>query len=106
MTNHLALRLDRERFAEMSCIAGVGGDVPALLRRAHSGRPIIVLDGCPLRCAHACLARHGLSPHLDIELSRLGVKKMYGSDFDPGEAQRIYAAVRDTVLNIAPQKDD
>jgi len=47
LANHLALQLDRHGMAEMSCIAGVGGDVPQLLKLAHSGRPIIALDGCP-----------------------------------------------------------
>ena len=48
MANHLALQLDRQGIAEMSCIAGVGGDVPSLVRTACSGRPLIALDGCPL----------------------------------------------------------
>ena len=43
-----AVRLDRGGDAEMSCISGVGGGVPALTRIAQSGRPILALDGCPL----------------------------------------------------------
>ena len=46
MANHLAVRLDRSGVAEMSCIAGVGGNVPHLVRIARSGRPILALDGC------------------------------------------------------------
>ena len=45
LANHVALRLDRCGAAEMSCIAGVGGDVPHLMKTARSGRPIIALDG-------------------------------------------------------------
>src|SRR5690606_21354051 len=41
MANWLAVALDRRGLAEMSCIAGVGGDVPKLVRVATSGRPII-----------------------------------------------------------------
>ena len=37
LANHVALQLDREGLAEMSCIAGVGGDVPSLVRLARSG---------------------------------------------------------------------
>ena len=39
MANQLAIRLDREGLAEMSCIAGVGGGVPGLVKTARSGRP-------------------------------------------------------------------
>ena len=38
MANHIAVRLDRLKVAEMSCIAGVGGDVKPLVRIAQSGR--------------------------------------------------------------------
>jgi uncharacterized metal-binding protein len=44
MANHLAISLDRRGMAEMSCIAGVGGDVPKLVRLAKSGRGIIGID--------------------------------------------------------------
>ena len=33
MANHLAVKLDRDGAAEMSCIAGVGGDVPSLVAK-------------------------------------------------------------------------
>ena len=66
LANDLALRLDRARLAEMSCIAGVGGDVPLLVRRARSGRPILALDGCPLHCVKGCLARHEVVPTLHL----------------------------------------
>ena len=88
MTNHIAVGLDRLGVAEMSCIAGVGGGVPGLVRIARSGRPIVALDGCPLHCSLHCLARHGIEPDLHVDLSRLGVKKKIHKDFDREEADR------------------
>lgn len=87
--NAIALRLDRARDAEMSCIAGVGGDVPSLVAVARSGRPIVVIDGCPLRCAHNCLRRHGVEPALPVVLSNHGVKRLPHADFDPEQADRL-----------------
>lgn len=92
MTNHLALRLDREGVAEMSCIAGVGGGVAGLVRTAQSGRRILALDGCVLKCASACLANAGVVADVHLVLSEHGVKKRQHADFDPAEAQRVYAA--------------
>jgi uncharacterized metal-binding protein len=92
MANHLALRLDRDGAAEMSCIAGVGGGVPGLVRTARSGRRILALDGCVLACAKACLAREGLVPDIHLVLADDGVKKRKHVDFDAAEAHRIYAA--------------
>src|SRR3972149_266596 len=57
MTNYLAQRFDREGLAEMSCIAGVGGNAGNVARVARCGRPILALDGCSLACASAPLYR-------------------------------------------------
>jgi uncharacterized metal-binding protein len=89
LANHLAIRLDRLGVAEMSCIAGVGGDVGPLVRTAKSGRPILVLDGCPLRCAAHILERHGIQPDWQFDLSQHGVAKRKHEDFDPDDAARV-----------------
>lgn len=93
MTNWLALKLDRTGRAEMSCIAGVGGDVPSLVRKATSGRPVIAIDGCALECAKHCLERHGVEPAVHHRLSNAGVRKKYGQDFDPEQAEEVFAGL-------------
>ncbi|HEV8442700.1 MAG TPA: putative zinc-binding protein [Steroidobacteraceae bacterium] len=100
MANALAIRLDRAGAAEMSCIAGVGGDVEGLVLTARSGRPILALDGCVLACARACLARAGLAPTRHLLLSDFGVKKRKHADFDPAQAAELYDR---QVLPVAQQ---
>lgn len=90
MANHLALRLDRDGLAEMSCIAGVGGGVEGLVRTARSGRPILALDGCVLRCVVACLGNAGVVADRHVLLSDAGVRKRRHQDFDRDEAERVY----------------
>lgn len=90
MANHFALRLDRENLAEMSCIAGVGGLIPALLRVARKPRPILALDGCPLHCVLACLQQADIAATLSVDLSTLGVKKLKRNDFSMIEANEIW----------------
>lgn len=94
MANHIAVKLDRLKVAEMSCIAGVGGDVKPLVRTAKSGRPIIALDGCPLQCAAHILKRHGLTADKHYDLSKMGVSKKYHEDFDPQEAVRMLQRIQ------------
>lgn len=100
--NHVALQLDRRGVAEMSCIAGVGGDVPHLVKIAKSGRPIIALDGCALACARHCLARHEVQPDRYYQLQKYGVKKRYHADFDREQAD---AVVEQVIAAIAPLAD-
>lgn len=89
MANYLAVQLDRKGLAEMSCIAGVGGNVKKLVRTALSGRKIIVIDGCPLACSKACLSNHGIVPDHHIELTALGVAKRQHEDFNVQQANEI-----------------
>jgi len=93
LANAVALKLDRAEIAEMSCIAGVGGDVPSLLRTAKSGRSIVALDGCALACVRSSLARHGIEPTLHFDLAEHGVRKRLHADFDPAQAQRVFRTV-------------
>jgi uncharacterized metal-binding protein len=93
MANYIALRLDRLGLAEMSCIAGVGGGVKPLVKKAASGRPVLAIDGCALACARACLARHGVKPDRHYLLTDYGVKKRYHEDFDRAQAEDALAKV-------------
>ena len=99
LANHLAIRLDREGVAQMSCIAGVGGNVRHLVRIAEeavaTGRPIVAIDGCALACVKACLAQRGIEPTEHVLLSDSGVRKRYHSDFDPAQAEALHEELVD-----------
>lgn len=97
MANYLAIQLDRLGIAEMSCIAGVGGNVKKLVKTALSGRKIIAIDGCPLACTKACLSNHALLPDLAMDLSRMGVSKRQHEDFDKEQANIILENLKITL---------
>ena len=93
MANYMALQTDRKGIADMSCIAGVGGSVKKLVKTALSGRKIIVIDGCPLACAKACLTQHSVKPDLHIELTSYGVTKQNHKDFDKQQADELLKVI-------------
>lgn len=90
LANNLALRLDRAGVAEMSCIAGVGGGVPALVRTARSGRRIIALDGCKLHCTKACLGNCAVEADVHVTLSDYGVRKRFGEDCSAEQEDELF----------------
>lgn len=106
MANYIAVQLDREEFAEMSCIAGVGGNVKKLVRTAQSGRKIIVIDGCPLACSKACLTNHLISPDIHIQLTEYGVKKQDHVDFDKNEANILFNKIKEEVSSLKTIKQE
>lgn len=101
LANDLALRLDRDGLAEMSCIAGVGGDVPPLVKKACSGRPILALDGCHLHCVRGCLARHGVIPAYALTLTEYGLRKRYGESSSLDDFEMLYEELQFLLLSSA-----
>lgn len=95
LANHIAIQMDRAQIAEMSCIAGVGGDVRSLVNTAKSGRRIVALDGCALKCVEHCLQRHAILPDSHFVMSDLGVEKKYHQDFDKHQAEIVYKKIID-----------
>ena len=104
LANTLALRLDRDGEAQMSCIAGVGGDIQSFVRQATSGRPILALDGCPLACVQNTLKRHGVEPDRYLQLQEPGLKKRYGYDAEESDVERFYPHVANLAREIRPRQ--
>jgi uncharacterized metal-binding protein len=97
MANYLAVQLDRQGVAEMSCIAGVGGNVKKLVKTALSGRKIVVIDGCPLACSKHCLENHSVKPDLYFDLSLMGVSKKVHEDFCHLQAKALFIKLKQMI---------
>lgn len=93
LANAIAVRLDRTGLAEMSCIAGVGGGVKPLVRKATSGRRIVAIDGCPLGCCERALGNHGVTADRVVRLHERGLRKRQHVDFTAEERDVVYAEV-------------
>lgn len=91
--NSLAVRLDREGLAEMSCIVGVAAGVSSHVRLARGGRPLLLIDGCPIACCARALGIHEIQPTLHIDLSKNGIPKQKHEDLDEEELNRLWEDV-------------
>ena len=100
VANKVAIDLNREKKAEMSCIAGIGGNVKSLVKLAKSGRTVIALDGCALHCAKSCLAQQSIPATMHYTLTDYGIKKQYNFDFEASDVERIKQKVLHD-LNLA-----
>ena len=93
LANRVAIELDRLGIAEMSCIAGVGGGVEPLVRKAKSGRRIVSLDGCELHCVKRCLSQHSIEPTIEYTLTDFGIKKQAHTDYLESEVAEVRSKV-------------
>ncbi|GGX02752.1 putative zinc-binding protein [Undibacterium macrobrachii] len=100
LANDCALDLDRTGRAQMSCISGVGGGVPSLQKLAHSGRPILALDGCALACVKACLQQAGVSATVHLILNQEGVRKHFHTEAHPDERAHISKVIDQGLIEL------
>ncbi len=100
LANQAALALAKQGHAEMSCIAGVGGGVKSLVKRAQSGRTVIALDGCQLQCTRHCLQRADVEPTLHIILTDHGFNKKKYSDPEALQVSEICHAVNGALEKV------
>lgn len=100
LANDIAIVLDREDIAEMSCIAGLGGDVMPLVKKAQAADHIIAIDGCPLHCTLNTLARHELLPTHHIQLHKLHLRKRYHKSCSLSESYHALSHVYE-VLGVS-----
>lgn len=85
----------------MSCIAGVDGDVQPLVNTATSGRPMVVIDGCPLECARKSLANHDVTPDAHVNLATKGVPKEYPVDYDDDQADGMFDHLLEEIERVS-----
>lgn len=100
LANEAAIRLDHSGVAEMSCIAGVGGGVPGLVRVARSGRPIVAIDGCQMHCVTHCLEKAGVTPAEHVKLYERGYKKRRGQRYGDETIAEVCRDVGDIIAQL------
>lgn len=98
LANDLAVTLDREEHAQMSCIAGVGGNVKGLIKLAQSDRPILAIDGCKIACVKRTLALHQVTPRWHLELSTLGLQKKEHAHCTANDMHKALTAAHQLLL--------
>ncbi len=102
LANDIAIKTNSEGIAEMSCIAGIGGMVKSLVKKAQSNRPIVVIDGCPLQCAKACLTNINIVPDRHIILTDFDLKKKYDSKLYLEDEGQIYDHIVEKIEELIP----
>jgi len=102
ITNQAALELTREGRGRMFCLAGLGADIPGIIktvREAGETGEVIVLDGCPIGCAKGIMERSGLPFGRALVVTDLGIEKVLGSG-------QVTHALRLTAVSYSAQAKD
>ena len=72
MANDIALTLDNDGVAEMSCISWLIAANKAQIKEKSLDRKVILIEGCEKSCSRDCLNQAGVGIDVHINFSNLG----------------------------------
>ncbi|MFP4197705.1 MAG: putative zinc-binding protein [Methanomassiliicoccales archaeon] len=75
MANEMTKSLGRIENVNMSCLAGIGGDISTFTESARAAKGAVAIDGCGVACALKTMTRHGLRPTVHHVLTENGTRK-------------------------------
>lgn len=97
-----AIRLAQEGSGNFSCIAGIGGNIPPMIRAAKDAEERIVIDGCPIGCARRIMDSNLVPVDRYFIVTELGIKKTHNFDVDDCDVDIIVKEVHDSDEKVLP----
>lgn len=67
--------LTKNGAGKMFCLAGIGGQVPGIVKTAKAAAKILIIDGCSIECARLCFEQAGISDYEHMVITDMGLEK-------------------------------
>jgi len=100
--NNVAIDLtNSHEKARMCCMVAVAAESKAHVDIAKRARKLIVINGCPNRCASKVLEKLGIKYHYEAIIANEGVKKIPTLDFDKADVKRIAKKIAKEALGVS-----
>lgn len=80
MANDIALTLDSDGIAEMSCVSWLMAAPEADIKAKSANRKVILIEGCGDSCSRDCLTKAGVGIDVHFNISDLGFAARSASD--------------------------
>jgi uncharacterized metal-binding protein len=103
LSNQASVELTREGFGKMFCLAGIGGQLSGFVQSARDIPGMVVIDGCPLGCAKACLEKAEVPVRGYLVLTELGIEKNKVLHLNREEIEKVKEAVKKAVCHETAQ---
>lgn len=97
IANAAAYRLATGGTGKMACLAAVSAGMPGPVTGAKQARMVLVLDGCPVKCAAKTLEKAGIRPTHHVLITDLGLKKVDDLRHAPEDVDRAVRLCLDTL---------
>lgn len=93
LTNRAALQLADEGYGSPACIALLATGTEGIRAAAKDADAVIVLDGCPTRCASKIARAQKVPAFSALVVTDLGIAKGPSPDYTDDDVETVVAAV-------------
>lgn len=97
IANAAAFRLATGGTGKMACLAAAAAGMPGPIAGAKQAKRVLVIDGCPMRCALRTLERAGIGPTHHVLVTELGLKKVDDLRHEPSDVDRMVRLCMDAL---------
>jgi len=92
LTNLAALQLTEEGYGNIACAALLSIGAENLVANAKNADEVVVLDGCPMRCAQKIAESQGVTVGQHLIMTELGIAKGPSKSYTNGDVETIVSA--------------
>ncbi|NVO66713.1 putative zinc-binding protein [Methanofollis tationis] len=93
LTNIVALELEDEGYGTFACTLNLATGSAEMKEQCREADEIVVLDGCPNRCAATVAAAQGIEPDQGVVVSELGIEISHDFEISDEEIEIVLGAV-------------
>ncbi|MDH7570926.1 MAG: putative zinc-binding protein [Armatimonadota bacterium] len=93
IANDAAKALDQLGQGRMYCAVGVNAGLPSFVEAAKNAATLVAIDGCDVACVKKGLAQVGITPHVYVVATDLGIEKGHHFNYTRDEVAEVAGAV-------------
>ena len=93
ITNCAAVQLTEEGYGGSACIAPLATGARGIVTAAEDADEVIILDGCPARCAGKVAEAQGICAVQHIVVTELGIEKKKSREYTEDDIETVVSAV-------------
>ena len=102
LSNQAAVELSQEGFGKMSCLAGIGGQLPGFVQSARDVPVMVAIGGCQAGCAKEILEQAQVHLKCYVVITDEGIEKNKNFNLQRADIDRVKEVVKRTVSETRP----
>jgi len=75
LSDLVARKMMKDGCGKMFCLAGIGGQVQGIIKTTEDANKLLVIDGCPVKCAKKTMDQAGITGYQHFCVTDMGFDK-------------------------------